>query len=361
MASPEIMVRELRLTDIPSFVELCMSRDGLDSEAAVLRSRVVEHIAFKNPHADGRPTYIVGIQDGRIVAHLGRMPTRFCVNGSIERGSYFHDLYVHPDIRKKGGQGFFLSMKLYKAAEDASPGFIAMIWTNEINIALQTARKYHQMWTQRLVKHLTFDEKLESVFPAPIATIPKLLTRSALATTDAVRQVLTRKSAKIERLQRFDERFDQLADSTMRTTVTMPHKDSAYLNWKYFDRPGLQSIILAAFDKNEQLLGFSLITEPDAEFRASFLAELTVSDDNPKVIRNLLDASIRTARSSSASRLVAVATHAPYHSALASRLFVPKSTKEPFFLAKTERSPQKNCILSAENWHLSFGDSEGPF
>ena len=344
MATPKISVRELRPTDMPSFVELCKSREGLDAESAILRGKVVEHVAFRNPHDDGKPTYLVGVQGDRVVAHLGRMPTRFCVNGSIEEGSYFHDLYVHPDIRKSGGQGFFLSMKLYKAAEDASSGFIAMIWTNEINIALQTARKYDRMWTDRL-----------------IAALPKLLARRILSGVDATKRAFTKRAVSIEMIDRFDERFDNLAESVKQTNVTVPWKDSTYLNWKYCDRGDLRPVIQTAVDTSGQLRGFSVITEPDAEYRASFLSEFTVADHDASVMRNLLDATINAARSRGANRLVAVATLAPYRAVLTSRLFVPRNTQEPLFLAKTERSREKDCILSIENWHMSFGDSEGPF
>src|SRR5690606_38200395 len=130
---------------------------------------IVEWVAFHNPHDDGNPTYFVGAQSDRVLAHLGRMPCVFMVDGREETASYLHDLYVHPELRKEAAAGFFVSMKMYRQCEKASPSFCAMIWTNQINISLQKARKYKQMWTDRRVLLLGLSNKLRRVLPTPAA------------------------------------------------------------------------------------------------------------------------------------------------------------------------------------------------
>ena len=122
LVTSKITVRGLQRSDMTSFADLCRTREELDETGVKLRTSVVEHIAFENPVDDGAPTYFVGIQDGRVISHLGRMPTRFGIDGRVEAGSYFHDLYVHPDIRKLGGQGFFLSMKNVPGSRTGKPG-----------------------------------------------------------------------------------------------------------------------------------------------------------------------------------------------------------------------------------------------
>ena len=95
---------------MPSVVKLCESRPRLGRLGAERRASIVEWVAFHNPVSDGNPTYFVGVQGDRVLAHLGRMPTLFNVHGRLETASYLHDLYVHPDLRNQQAQGFFLTM-----------------------------------------------------------------------------------------------------------------------------------------------------------------------------------------------------------------------------------------------------------
>ncbi len=344
-----------------SFVELCESRDGLDNAAARRRAAVVEHIAFGNPADDGAPTYLVGVQGDRVVAHLGRMPTRFYVNNAIETGSYFHDLYVHPDIRKLGGQGFFLSMKLYQAAEDASPGFVALIWTNEINIALQQARKYDQLWTDRCVKILSLDQRIDRLAPRLVAAAIKPVARALIGSLDTVRALLNRRQGTVQKLDQFDVNFDEFAQRTAPQAGIAPYKDSAYLNWKYVTRPALSVAIFSASDENDELSGYVVVVDPDPTYKAAAIAELVAVNNDPGTIRNLLDTAVSHARLQGAQRIAAVATRVEYSSALRSRLFFPRGRRDPLFFALADRSPNKNLILDTKNWHMSLGDSEGPF
>ncbi len=360
MATSKITVRELLPSDMDSFARLCETRD-MDSDTAVRRAAVVEHIAFRNPGADGRPTYIVGVQDNRVIAHLGRMPTRFCIDGEIETGSYFHDLYVHPEIRKLGGQGFFLSMKMYQAAEDASPGFVALIWTNEINIALQQARKYDQLWTSRYTKILSLDEKLGRILPSQISGPAKTIIRYLVSVTDYLKNLFDRHNGRVDRLDQFDDRFDILAKDIANSTGIAPNKDSAYLNWKYVTRPDLNVAILASRDDDSKLTGFAVVIEPDPIYHTSIIAELAVVNNDTKIIKCLLDNAIDYARSCRANRIAAVATQNEYSSAFRSRLFVPRGSPEPLFVALADRSSNTSLITKICNWHMSLGDSEGPF
>lgn len=344
-----------------AFVDLCKSREELTGEAAVRRSKIVEHIAFRNPACDGHPTYFVAEKDGRLVAHLGRMPTRFAVGGQIEAASYFHDLYVHPDARKSGAQGFFLSMQLYDAAETASPGFAAMVWTNEINIALQESRKYHQMWTKRYVKILGLEPRLSKLPLGPLTKSVNGLARAAIAGIDRARSPGRNPAYSIHRCDSFQHDYDQLANAVRDTLGIAPIKDSAYLNWKYTSRPWLSSTAFEARDGDGRLMGYAVIVDPDPIHKVAVLAELVAIENNIAVAECLLDASIEHAREVNADRVSAVATNGSYLAVLRSRLFIPRGGAEPLFLANRKKSIHADAISSIENWHMQMGDSEGPF
>jgi hypothetical protein len=352
-------IRELRPSDMPSFVELCESRPGLGRLGAERRASIVEWVAFHNPVSDGNPTYFVGVQGDRVMAHLGRMPTIFNLRGDQELASYFHDLYVHPELRKEQAQGFFLTMKLYRKAEKASQGFCAMVWTNEINIALQKARKYQQMWTDRRVMVLGLSHKVGKSVPGPMQSPTSAALRGLIGATNWANGLRLKSKARVEEFGRFDERFDELAERSAPTLGIAPYKDHKYLNWKYVDRPGLGASRFQLLDESGRLAGFSVVVHPDSTLTAS-IAELVVVDNDRDSIHALLEQTIRHLRSLGADRIEAVASDGPYAAALHERIF-RRDARIPLFLAKADRSPHQRHLNRPGNWHLSLGDSEGPF
>lgn len=355
-------VRELRPGDMQSFVDLCSTRDTLTRRDAEQRAQVVEWMAFHNPCDDGNPTYLVGAQGDRIVGHLGRMPTVFRTPGGQETASYFHDLYVHPDLRREQAQGFFLSMKMYRKAEKASKSFCAMIWTNEINISLQKARKYHQMWTDHRVLTLGLSQKIDAKVLAPAAGLTKFAARRILRAGNALNEVRLQTGAlrrRVERIERFDQRFDELDQRCAATLGIAPRKDHTYLNWKYVDRPLLDEVIYQLLDESGRLAGYCVLIHPDVAL-SSYVAELVVVDNDPLGIQALLERTVQHLGKIGADHIYAASSTPEYSAALATRFF-RRDMRIPLFLAHADRSPHASLLHQASNWHLSLGDSEGPF
>ena len=352
-------VRELRPSDMDSFIELCISRDHFDREMAERRAEVVEWVAFQNPCNDGNPTYFIGVQGDRVVAHLGRMPTLFSVDGKPEVASYFHDLYVHPELRAQQAQGFFLSMKLYRNAEKASQSFCAMIWTNEINISLQKARKYTQMWTDHRVMLLGLSEKVEHLAPPFLARPATRAMRAMISAANWTNGLRLQSRAKVEAIESFDARFDILSEQTAPDLGVAPRKDHKYLNWKYTHRPRLNSSTYQLLDEGGQLAGFCVLINPDIVGTSS-IAELVVRNNHPVGIHALLGKAISHLRKAGAERIEAVASDLIYSDALHQRLF-RRDLRVPLFLAHSDRSPYAKRLHSPSHWHVSLGDSEGPF
>ncbi len=352
-------IRELRPSDMQNFADLTASRGNLTSQEATARATLVEWVAFQNPTDDGNPHYFVGVQGDRVVAHLGRMPTLFHIAGTQEMASYLHDLYVHPDLRQEGGQGFFLSMKMYRKCEKASKSFSAMIWTNQINISLQKARKYRQMWTDQRVMVLGLKKKIEGRMAARAAKPVARAARALIGAATWANSLRLRTSATVERIERFDTRFDTLAERVAPHIGISPYKSSAYLNWKYSDRPQLASVILQLLDESGRLAGFCVLIDSDSS-ATGCIAELTVVDNDSAGIHALLEHAIHYLEESGAERVEAVASSYVYGQALHDRLF-RRIKRVPLFIANPERSPHEKLLRSPGNWHMGLGDSEGPF
>jgi GNAT superfamily N-acetyltransferase len=363
---PEI--RPLRPADMDSFVELCATRDGLDRAAAEKRAQVVEWLAFHNPEADGNPTYFVVDLGGRIMGHLGRMPTRFGLEGRPHRASYIHDLFVHPELQK-GGRGFFLAMQMYRAAEQASPSFSVLVWTNEVNLGLQRARKYEELWVERYVKLLRADGYIDRLTAEAgaagrfgldfVARATRPLAAGLLGVADrAMGTALGRR--RMQRVDHFDERFDALAERLLPRLGIAPIKTRAYLTWKYYDRPQLHTAAYVALDSAGELLGFTIVTSPGPRFRDSYVLELVADPGDTRTIAALAVQAADHCRSMGACSLECVASDPRFARVLRQLLFVSRAPHYPLFRHGSDRYQHPEVLGRVENWHFSMGDSEGP-
>lgn len=356
---PEI--RPLRPADMDSFVELCASRDGLDRQAAEKRAQVVEWVAFHNPEADGNPTYFVVDLGGRVMGHLGRMPTRFGLEGRPHRASYIHDLFVHPELQK-GGRGFFLAMQMYRAAEQASPSFSVLVWTNEVNLGLQRARKYDELWAERYVKPLRADGHIDRLTGSRLGFVGKATKPVAAGLLDvadrAIDAALGRR--RMQRVDHFDERFDALAERMLPRLGIAPIKTRDYLAWKYYGRPHITSAVYVALDRAGELLGFTIVTAPGTRFHDSYVLELVADPGDTRTIVALALQAAEHCRSMGAYSLECVAADPRFARVLRRLLFVSRPPRYPLVRHGSDRYARPEVLGRLENWHFSIGDSEGP-
>ncbi len=266
---------------------------------------------------------------------------------------------MHPDLRKQSGQGFFLSMNMYRKCEKASKSFSAMVWTNEINISLQKARKYKQTWTDKRVMLLGLRHKIERLFPRAASEPAIIAARAVIGAGIWANGLRMRSNATVEGIERFDERFTQLSDRTSASIGICPYKSSDYLNWKYTDRPHLDATSFQLLDDAGRLAGFCVVVNPD-ETQTGLIAEITVLDNDLAGIHALLKCAINHLESMGAERVEAVATNRIYNQALHDRLF-RRVMRIPLFLARPEASAHHQLLASPGNWHMGLGDSESPF
>ena len=95
---PRYEIRALTPEDLPGMGLLMQSRNDLVGGEVQKRLKLIEWLAFENPFANGEPTYFIAVENGCIIAHLGRMPVEFMARGRCCKGYFIHDLYVHPAL-----------------------------------------------------------------------------------------------------------------------------------------------------------------------------------------------------------------------------------------------------------------------
>jgi hypothetical protein len=354
-------IRALRPDDETAFAALVAARPGHTPETAAERARLVQHLAFRNPSTDGEPHYFVLESGDRLMGHMGRMPTWFWIEGRRHLATFAHDLFVHPELQASG-QGFFATMRLYKSVEQASKSFVAMCWTNDINIRLQQTRKYDQLWVDRLVRPMRVDGKL-----GVLRRVRPALERAATAAGNALLRAADTalRASASERptleVRIVDGRFDDLTERIGPAMGIAPVKDAAYLRYKYVGRPALSTRIFAAESAPDRLVGFIVLRETSGPTRTGTILDLAAHPDDAQTIDSLLGRALAFYAERAVGSIEAVATDPRIARHLARLGFVRRGDKLPLFYANGALYPRPRVLADTAHWHHMYGDSEGPY
>jgi GNAT superfamily N-acetyltransferase len=361
-----ITIRELRGNDMEQMLVLLKSRDDLGEGGAEKRQVLMEWLAFKNPYENDEATYFIADDQGKIVAHLGRMPMEFVIKGNLRRGYYFHDLYVHPEYRKKG-LGLFLSMSLYNAAEKNSKSFCFCIWTNEINLNFQRKRGYHELKYPSYVKILDPYPILIKRIKGQkqVAKIASLILKQVLWILDFFIFSLSKyrsKEIKVFEINRFDENFDCLQKRLLDKIGISPFKSSNYLNWKYVDRPFPKTTIFMA-RKNNEICGAIVLAMKEREglFYEGTIVDILADPSDKEILWGLFRTAIDYFRKKKVCSIKCCSADSKQTKILKKFLFFGPVLNMPLTIANVKKleEEERGYFQHIDNWHINYGDSDG--
>lgn len=355
-------IRELRPDDEGAYADLCAARPGLDRAAAEARARLVQHLAFQNPTSDGAPTYFVVAMGDRLMGHMGRMPTWFWVEGKKHLATFAHDLFVHPELQHTG-QGFFATMRLYQSVEKASKSFVAMCWTNDINIRLQQTRHYDQLWVDRFVRPMRVDGKLGPLrrLGSAVEQAGGALGNGVLRAIDLALHVTREGKRPTAWVTSFDARFDDFAERSGPTMGIAPVKDAAYLRYKYLGRPGLETVTVIAESAPGHVVGFAVLRAVSGLREVGTILDLAANPEDTATYHALLGEVIAHYARSGVGSVEAMGTDPRVVAHLARYGFVRRGDKMPFFYANGRSYERPAVLARVPGWHHVYGDSEGPY
>jgi hypothetical protein len=289
---------------------------------------------------------------------MGRMPTRFFIEGERHLAAFAHDLFAHPELQASGA-GFFTTMRLYKTVEDACDSFAGLLWTNQINIKLQQARKYDQLWVRRHARPLEISTHVRRRLPsAPDAAVDLVgrLSRHAIGLGDWV-IARARRGPPVERILRADERFDRLAERAGPKLGIAPVKDAAYVAWKYFDWPYLPATVLGVTEGRD-LRGFVVLRSATPRGTGRVL-DLVADPGDEETLDALVAATLSHYRAQRASSVECIATSPSIAAALKRSFFAERLPETPLFFLNGHKAPKVESLRRLENWAHVYGDSEG--
>jgi GNAT superfamily N-acetyltransferase len=353
-------------SDMKKVFDLFRTREGYDEKKAGNRVQLLEWLAFKNQYADKLPTYFVAEEYGKIIGHLGRMPTEFIIKGRRQKGYFIHDLYIHPEYRKKG-KGLFLAMALYRVAEENSDSFLCGMWSTPLNLEIQRRRGYYELHADKFVKLLDPSKLLDprsklkiSKFKFLVNTVSPIL-KFILNLTDLILLKIPHQKVRISEIIRFDSRFDELTQRIYSKVGISVYKQSDFLNWKYIDRPFNRNKVFAVEDEYRNILGFVVLGPIAKEnlFKAHIL-DIWANPEDSKTISALCKKAIEYFKEQKVYSINCFLTDKRFAKVFKKFLFLKDPSTDSVFLGNLEKcQEEKENLIDLNNWHLSYGDSDG--
>lgn len=354
-----MLIRPFSYDDMEKMPALLVNRDGMDDDALEKRIKAFEWIGCRNPFAGDKPTYFVAEENGDIVAHLGRMPIKLLIGGNPCDAFFFHDLFVHPSLRK-AGKGFFVAMSLYKAAESNSDNFCGCIWTTPLNLQMQKRRGYQDFWADRYIKVLNPKSDLKKVLrKRAFVNLAAAFLNPILKILDSCLIHFYQSKIVIKSIQRFDARFDDLSERIAPHVSVSTMKTADYLNWKYIDHPLARFEVLAA-EIDGVLTGFIVLSKKHALGNNRMaIVDVSASPNDTRTLSALFAAALKYYRRFDADSIECCITDERIVKIAKRFLFVKADTREPFMLANTKRAKEGAALTPINRWHLCYGDSDG--
>ena len=353
-----IIIRELKPDDMQKILDLLRTRDELDDEGAEKRKQLMEWCAFRNPFADKEPTYFIAEDNGEIVAHIGRMPTEFMINGKRQKVYFNQDLYVHPKYRKKG-MGFFLSMSLFRANEESTESFCCSVWSSELTLEMLRRRGYYELKAGCYLKVLNPDKILRRLLrKKTLARILSPFLRRILDLIDLIMLRLIPSYRKITKIDRFDFRFDNFYQSILHKIGICSYKQSSYLNWKFIDLPFSKITVFAAHEKG-QIRGYVILAPHLGEnYPEGMIVDIIADPQDTRTIVSLIKASINYFRLQKVFSIRCCLTDQRFIKILRRFLFLGLPKGEPVRLANLEKFERKEILMDIYNWYLTYSESD---
>lgn len=291
---------------------------------------------------------------GRIVGFLAAFPLPYSINGETVVAHTPCDYMVHPDYR-------FHGLKLMRQFFASCPNCVTC---DDIPATI----KVTQWLGASLVGPLTGYSKILDGHIFKVAKLPQLPDIFYSFATQALRLLdslllVGASAVKVERIDRFDERFDrffQECSKQVRATVT---KDHRFLNWRYGQgSPQNENEIVAATDDTGELVGYAVLYVDNSPRVQGYILDLLVLPcANQKVARALMAYAVRRFRQRGA-RVVRYFNASPRSGPSPGLLrwlgFTAILGKGRVLMVKLADPRLAAVAGEASNWWYGYGDTE---
>jgi len=222
---------------------------------------------FKGNNPAGDPIMIYAENNGIIIGHFAAIPMNYWFNGEVVVGSHSAAMMIDPDWQNKGLIKF-VADKLIKELEDKKIPFTYGYPNDNAYDLHVKLLEYEEVTAQRLFINSMKNKKKN------------------ISVTISI-------DFKWEKIERFDRQVNRLWDKAKNDFKVIVIRNSAFLNWRYLDRPNVPYYAFGAFN-GDILEGYCVlkIYQDENVLRGHFI-DLFTQDGNSDCGRFLVENGLR--------------------------------------------------------------------
>jgi len=352
--SERFVVSRMTEADRPAVLELVKIVYG--DELTRKKMAQWEWLYGKNPNNPSKGPRAMIVRDGEKVVGLFRcIPVPFKVGDKYFTNDWNVDLMIHPGYRGKG-----LAMKLSRALLDEGDTNTGLPLTNSPTYRIleklngkfmdvapfpQIIRPFRMQVYARAILKLPF---LSHLFASMLRAYYAFVVDRRKWDLDS--------DVKIEKLDRFDSSFDDFWEKVQWDYQVIVKRDSAYLNWKFFERPDLEYIVYRA-SRGGELAGYIVLrSEEWLGVRTGFVVDILSRRDDLGVIESLLVKAVGQFREEGVDQISAQTFFVPtYREAFGRMGFITKPSRRVrrIVLTINNESMPKDILADPENWFIT--------
>jgi GNAT superfamily N-acetyltransferase len=228
-----IRVREAQEADVPALVQFVgdILRET-DAQKAPLFDEAFWRWEYRTPGHEA--LVVLALEDARVVGafHLTPRPMRW--NGEARTMVLLQDLGVHTEFRR---HGIFMDMSTFAVDEAARRGW-------DVTYSLPNPRSYRGFIQKQGYTHITSVPVRVSPLNLGAAAasrlpLPPLWRALGAPITRAARALFSvRSTDEMRMIERFEADVDVLGAAFADSAGSGCARDSAFLNWRFIDKPG---------------------------------------------------------------------------------------------------------------------------
>jgi GNAT superfamily N-acetyltransferase len=330
----------------------------------------------KNPFGQ-----LIGIAEsgGQVIGHMALVPLCVKIGSENIKGCQAVDLVVHPKFR---GQGIFLAIGKFLMNEAgkqgisiaygfpnklAHSGHLKYGWFDVCEVPLLVKPIAHNkiadfVGENRIVgflsRHSMLKRMINSLLRAVVTTI------SCFAKIFYRVEIDNASSFEIRLAECFDNRIDDFWRDVSKDYVNIVVRDSAYLNWRYFQKPkGKYSILIA--ERHGKILGYVVLRlEIVKNLRIGCVVDILASLEHKAIVQLLTSKALEQLRRDNVDLVVCWMSNSSwsgdvYYRALRANGFIRVPGRStPFIIRVNSLNLSPEHVRDPATWYITLGDSD---
>jgi len=315
-----------------------------------------EWLYGRNPNNPPEGPRAMVVKDGGEVVGLFRcIPVPFKVGDRYYVNDWNVDLMIHPNYRGSG-----LAMKLSRALLEEGDANTGLPLTNSPTYRI--LKKLNGRFLDvapfpQIIRPFKMQVYARAVLKLPLVSHAFALVLGAYyALVVDRRKWDTDENVQVEKIDRFDSTFDDFWEKVQHDYPVIVKRNSAYLNWKFFERPDLRYTVYRA-SRGGDLTGYIVLRiEEWRGVRTGLVVDILSRREDVGVIRALLVKAVRQFREDGVDQVGAQIFFVPTFREVFRRMgFITKPSRRVrrIVLTINNKSMPRDVLADPQNWFIT--------